>query len=54
MRFTRLGRGWADVRRAGPPAQRAAALLVPIGYPAPDAAVPDLERRRLDEMLVRI
>jgi hypothetical protein len=27
-------------------------LLVPVGYPAPDAEVPELERKPLDEILV--
>jgi iodotyrosine deiodinase len=34
-----------------PPNERAY-LLVPVGYPAPDAEVPDLERKPLDEILV--
>jgi iodotyrosine deiodinase len=29
-------------------------LLIPVGYPAPDATVPDLGKKRLDEVLVRI
>jgi iodotyrosine deiodinase len=29
-------------------------ILVPVGYPAEGAEVPDLERKRLDEILVRI
>jgi iodotyrosine deiodinase len=36
-----------------PPNERAY-LLVPVGYPADDATVPDLERKRLDEILVRL
>jgi iodotyrosine deiodinase len=28
-------------------------VLVPVGYPQPDCAVPDLERKPLDEILVR-
>jgi iodotyrosine deiodinase len=35
-----------------PPNERAY-LLVPVRYPAEDATVPDLERKRLDEILVR-
>ncbi len=27
-------------------------VMVPVGYPAPDAEVPDLQRKRLDEVLV--
>ena len=34
------------------PANERAYLLVPVGYPAPDAEVPDLERKPLDEILV--
>jgi iodotyrosine deiodinase len=29
-------------------------LLIPVGYQAPDATVPDLRKKRLDEVLVRI
>ena len=29
-------------------------ILIPVGYPAEDAEVPDLERKPLDEILVRI
>jgi iodotyrosine deiodinase len=29
-------------------------ILIPIGYPADDAEVPDLERKSLDEIIVRI
>ncbi len=28
-------------------------LLIPVGYPAPDAMVPDIPKKRLDEVLVR-
>jgi iodotyrosine deiodinase len=35
-----------------PPNERAY-LLVPVGYPAEDATVPELERKRLDAILVR-
>jgi len=41
-------------RLLGRPRNERPALLVPVGYPAPDATVPDLERRRLDEVLVRV
>jgi iodotyrosine deiodinase len=36
-----------------PPNERAY-VLIPVGYPAPGAAVPDLERKPLDEILVRV
>jgi nitroreductase len=29
-------------------------LVVPVGYPAPDATVPDIERKPLSEVLVRV
>ena len=29
-------------------------LLIPVGYPAPDCRVPDLRRKSLDEIMVRI
>ncbi len=38
----------------GRPRNERPALLVPVGYPAPDAAVPALERRPLADVLVRI
>ncbi|MGI8699412.1 MAG: nitroreductase family protein [Mycobacteriales bacterium] len=38
----------------GRPRNERPALLVPVGYPASDAAVPDLDRRPLDEVLVRV
>lgn len=41
-------------RLLGRPRNERPALLVPVGYPAPDATVPDLERRRLAEVLVRV
>jgi hypothetical protein len=28
-------------------------VLIPVGYPADGCAVPDLERKQLDEILVR-
>ncbi len=37
----------------GRPRNERPSLLVPVGYPAPDAAVPELERRRLAEVLIR-
>ena len=36
----------------GRPANERALLLMPVGYPAPDAKVPDLSRKALDEMAV--
>jgi hypothetical protein len=29
-------------------------LVLPVGYPAPDAVVPDLRRKALDDVLVRV
>jgi hypothetical protein len=29
-------------------------LLIPVGYPAPDAVVPDITKKRLDEVVVRV
>jgi nitroreductase len=37
----------------GRPENERAFVLVPVGYPAPDAVVPDLTRKPLDEVLVR-
>lgn len=37
----------------GRPRNEKAFLLVPVGYPAEDCEVPDLERKPLDEILVR-
>jgi nitroreductase len=36
------------------PANERPFLLIPVGYPAPDCQVPDLQRKPLDEILVRI
>lgn len=36
----------------GRPANEKALLLMPVGYPAPDARVPDLQRKSLDEIAV--
>ncbi|MDH6576018.1 nitroreductase family protein [Kitasatospora sp. MAP5-34] len=36
------------------PAEERAAYVIPIGYPAEDARVPDLRRKDLDEVLVRL
>ena len=36
----------------GRPANERAFCLIPVGYPAPDAVVPDLERKPLAEILV--
>ncbi len=29
-------------------------VLIPVGYPAPDCRVPDLRRKSLDEIMVRV
>ena len=34
------------------PDNETASLLIPVGYPVPDAKVPDLERKSLDQVLV--
>ncbi|MFD0257902.1 nitroreductase family protein [Kitasatospora indigofera] len=36
------------------PAEERAAYVIPVGYPAADARVPDLHRKELDEILVRL
>ncbi|MDQ0307491.1 nitroreductase [Kitasatospora herbaricolor] len=36
------------------PAEERAAYVIPVGYPAADARVPDLRRKELDEILVRL
>lgn len=36
----------------GRPANEKAMLVMPVGYPAPDAKVPDLSRKRLEEIAV--
>ncbi|WP_431981066.1 nitroreductase family protein [Streptomyces qinglanensis] len=36
------------------PAEERGAYVIPVGYPAPGARVPDLERKQLDEVLVRL
>lgn len=36
------------------PAEERGFLLVPVGYPAPEATVPALERKPLDEVMVRV
>ncbi|WP_190215287.1 nitroreductase family protein [Kitasatospora indigofera] len=36
------------------PAEERAAYVIPVGYPAEDARVPDLHRKELDEILVRL
>jgi nitroreductase len=36
----------------GRPVNERAVLVMPVGYPAPDARVPDLERKPLDEIAV--
>ncbi|GAB3675733.1 nitroreductase family protein [Streptomyces sparsus] len=36
------------------PSEERAAYVVPVGYPAPGARVPDLRRKELDEVMVRL
>ncbi|MFD8594815.1 nitroreductase family protein [Kitasatospora sp. NPDC059646] len=36
------------------PQEERAAYVIPVGYPADDARVPDLERKALDEVMVRL
>ncbi|GAA2609592.1 nitroreductase family protein [Streptomyces axinellae] len=36
------------------PAEERGAYVVPVGYPAPQARVPDLTRKELDEVMVRL
>lgn len=36
------------------PAEERAAYVIPVGYPAEGARVPDLRRKALDEVLVRL
>jgi nitroreductase len=38
----------------GRPKNERAYLLIPVGYPAPDARVPDIQRKSLDEVLIAI
>jgi nitroreductase len=38
----------------GRPENERAVVLVPVGHPAPDAVVPELDKRPLDEVLVRL
>ena len=38
----------------GRPANERPFLLIPVGYPAPDASVPDISRKPLDDILIRI
>lgn len=40
-------------RILGRPENEKAFLLVPVGYPAPDATVPNIQRKPLDEILIR-
>ena len=37
----------------GRPANEKPYLLIPVGYPAPDAQVPDIQRKTLEEVIVR-
>ncbi|UGY94483.1 nitroreductase family protein [Streptomyces gobiensis] len=36
------------------PSEERAAYVIPVGYPAPDAHVPDLQRKDLDEVMIRL
>ncbi|MFD8555358.1 nitroreductase family protein, partial [Streptomyces fradiae] len=36
------------------PAEERAAYVIPVGYPAGDARVPDIRRKPLDEVMVRL
>jgi hypothetical protein len=38
----------------GRPRNERAFAVIPVGYPADDCVVPDLRRKSLDEVLVRI
>jgi iodotyrosine deiodinase len=38
----------------GRPRNEKAFAVIPVGYPAPDATVPDLVRKSLDQVLVRV
>ncbi|XP_014238194.1 iodotyrosine deiodinase 1 [Trichogramma pretiosum] len=49
---TPLNCGPALRQLLGRPANEKLALLLPIGYPAEDATVPDLQRKQLDDILV--
>ncbi|CAB0037742.1 unnamed protein product [Trichogramma brassicae] len=49
---TPLNCGPALRQLLGRPANEKLALLLPIGYPAADATVPDLQRKQLDDILV--
>jgi nitroreductase len=36
------------------PAEERGAVVIPVGYPAPDARVPDLRRKDLNEVMIRL
>jgi hypothetical protein len=36
------------------PANERPFVLIPVGYPAEDCQVPDIERKPLDEIMVRV
>jgi nitroreductase len=38
----------------GRPANERPFVLIPVGYPAPDATVPDIRKKPLDQVLVRV
>ena len=40
-------------RILGRPANERPYLLIPVGYPSPDAAVPDIGKKPLEEILIR-
>jgi iodotyrosine deiodinase len=41
-------------RLLGRPANERPYVVIPVGYPAPDATVPDIRRKELDEVLVEV
>ena len=50
LRFTRHTPEQSEV--LGRPSNERAMLIMPVGYPAPDARVPDLGRKPIDEIVV--
>jgi iodotyrosine deiodinase len=38
----------------GRPSSEKLTLLLPVGYPAPDCLIPDLQRKPLEEIMVEI
>lgn len=51
---TPLNCGPALRKLVGRPTYEKLTLLLPVGYPAPDATVPDLKRKPLEDILVEI